>query len=117
MRSSYPLLGAVALTVALVGCASPGADLHNTQFEIREGDNGRTFTYLETSRMVFVLDENRYPQKQFSCTPAGVIGRITDAPVFPAPLYSLQFEAVKAGGTAECVDGDFHVTVKVVAND
>lgn len=113
-----PLFVLFLMAIAiLIGCLRQDIYPIFAPFEIWESDNGRTFTYLETARMMFVLDEDHYPMKNFSCSPPGVIGTITDAPAQPLPFYALHFEAVGVGGVTVCKNGDFQVAVRVVANE
>ena len=87
--------------------------LGNCPFEIREQDNGRTFTYSETSRFTVVLDSTKYPPEELKCSPDDVTGRISNSPAVSPPLYAATFEAV-SGGQCVLQDRGFKVNIVVV---
>ncbi len=85
------------------------------QYTISAQDNGKTFSYVMTSRFTVILDKNAYPPEKLIWSPDIVLGRISDtsAPENPADALT-RIEAVQPG-TAVIKDNDFSVTIVVTA--
>ena len=80
--------------------------------QIKLSDNGKTFTYHITDRFSVFLDDTKYPVKDLTCMPAGIIGYVSNGSLRGPNNYPIMFEAVAEG---QCVlkDGDFSVTIVI----
>ena len=90
--------------------STPAQTAVEGQYEIRATDNGRIFEYPITSRVSVILDENKYPKNNLSCSPEGLLGSISNIPSVMAPLYVVRYEILTTG---QCLlrDGDFSVVI------
>lgn len=79
---------------------------------IKVSDNGKTFSYHLTDRFSVFLDDTKYPVKDLSCTPDGVIGYVSNGSLGGPGHYPIMFEAVTTG-TCQLEDHDFHVDIVV----
>lgn len=85
------------------------------QYTITAQDNGKTFSYVMTSRFTLILDKTAYPPEKITWSPDIVLGRISDVPAPENPNDALtRIEAVQPG-TAVIRDNDFSVTIVVTA--
>lgn len=75
-------------------------------------DRGRTFTYRLTDRFTVSLDRTRYPVKNLTLTPTGIVGLISNGSINGPDDYPVMFEAVQPG---ECLleNDDFRVRIVV----
>ena len=108
-------------TTSLALVPSPTPDIAATQAaqmqndaQIKLSDNEKTFTYHVTDRFSIFLDDTKYPIKNLTCIPGGVIGYVSNGSFRGPNNYPIMFEAVAEG---QCVlkDGIFSATI-VVAN-
>lgn len=100
---------------ACPGAASANCTVGNCPFEITAADNGKTFTYTETSRFTVELDSTKYSKAALACSPSGILGSISNEPAVQPPLFAKRFEAV-AVGSCVLADKDFSVTITVVGD-
>jgi len=92
--STAPSIGDTAATESLVTQTSGrGA----SPLEIREDDNGQTFTYPVSTRFTVTLDERKYPGHTLVIDPEGIVGRVASVPSVDPPLYAVRFEAARPG--------------------
>ncbi|GAP12872.1 hypothetical protein LARV_00612 [Longilinea arvoryzae] len=84
--------------------------------EITAADNGQTFEIGITSRISVVLDAAQYPLANLvlHCQPADALGGITNVESVPPQYYVVRYEGVQPG-QCSLQNGDFEVTIKVVA--
>ncbi len=84
--------------------------------EITAADNGQSFEIGITSRISVVLDAARYPlaNLELNCLPADALGRITNVEAVPPDYDVVRFEGVQLG-QCNLKNGDFEVTIKVIA--
>ncbi len=117
----------VLISVVLIGVSAcqtatppqPTPDAHATitadmksDAQIKSSDNGRTFIYHPTDRFSVFLDDVKYPVKDLTCTPDGVIGYISNGSLGGPRHYPIMFEAVTEG-KCQMEDHDFHVEIIV----
>lgn len=81
-------------------------------FDLYKSDNGKTFTYVTTSRFTIHLDNSDNPIGNLKCTPEGIIGSVASEPYTTAGAYNARFEAVHEG-TCILTDDNFHATIRV----
>lgn len=105
------VIAAIAIVLVLNRPALAPSTISD-QFEIREKDNHKAFTYTLTSRFLVILDENKYPETELACSPIGIIGKVSNTPAVEPPNYAANFEAVTAG-TCQLTSRGFSVTIIV----
>jgi len=66
----------------------------SSQFEITEKDTGQTFTYVLTLRFTVILDQTKCPKKDLACSPAGLLGGLSNLPPVKPPLYAARCEEI-----------------------
>ena len=80
--------------------------------QIKVSDNGKAFSYHLTDRFTVFLDDTRYPVKDLTCAPEGIISYVSNGSLGGPGHYPIMFEAVTAG-QCRLVDHDFHVDISV----
>lgn len=91
----------------------PGCLVDDCPLEIHAIDSGATFTYRETVRFGVVLDETKNPKEDLQCSPAGILGPISNVPPETPPLYAARFEGI-ATGSCTLSSGDFSVKIVIM---
>ncbi len=82
------------------------------QAQIKLSDNGRTFSYHLTDRFSVFLDDAKYPIKDLTCTPEGIIDYVSNGSLRGPGYYPIMFEAVMEG-KCQLKDNDFQVEIIV----
>jgi hypothetical protein len=80
--------------------------------QIKLSDNGKTFSYHLTDRFSVFLHDIKYPVKDLTCTPDGIIGYISNGSLGGPGRYPIMFERV-AEGKCRLEDHNFHVDIIV----
>jgi len=80
--------------------------------QIKLSDNGKTFSYRLTDRFSVFLDDTKYPVKDLTCKPEGIIGYVSNGSLGGPGHYPIMFEAV-AEGTCRLEDHDFYIDIVV----
>lgn len=123
MICKRPLL-LIALLLSACQAATPTPapstpDVHATivtemknNAQIKLSDNGKTFTYHLTDRFSVYLDDTKYPVKDLTCTPDGIIGYVSNGSLGGLNNYPVMYEAV-AEGTCRLEENGFHVDIVV----
>ena len=78
--------------------------------QIKLSDNGKLYSYHLTDRFSVFLDDTKYPVKDLTCTPDGVIGYVSNGSLGGPGRYPIIFEAVTER-TCRLEDHDFHVDI------
>lgn len=91
--------------------ATVTAEMQNDA-QIKLSDNGKTFSYHLTDRFSVFLDDIKYPVKDLSCTPDGMIGYVSNGSLGGPGRYPIMFEAV-AEGKCRLEDHDFHAEIMI----
>ncbi len=69
------------------------------RYIISEQDSGSLFIYPLTTRFT-VISPVPFADMRISCSPSDAIGRISNEPSIPSDLFTVRFEAVRAGTCA-----------------
>lgn len=137
-RSIVPGLALLGLAcLLLLGCANPGGTAGSTaqqtstaptthpsitptpaltqQYDFTAQDNGRTVTYVVTSRFEIFLNQQQYPKEnlQVSCAPSGTIGNVSNLPAVTPPMYVVRYEGVQPG-MCTIKNGTFLLSVRIL---
>jgi len=81
---------------------------------IQEHDNGKTYTFTQTSRFGTYFDIDKFPINDWTCEPKWVMGYVSNWSFNGPNQYPVGYEAVFEG-ECELRNGDFAVTIKVIA--
>lgn len=102
--------------VAATGTVAASTSQPTQQYEFTERDSGKTATYSVTSRFTIILNMQKYPKSnlQVVCSPARILGTISNIPSEAPPLYAVRYEGIQPG---ICIikNGKFLLTVKIIA--
>ncbi len=124
IKKRYPLLLICLILLNVSACqpatlTEPTPDLGATiaaemqnEAQIKLSDNGGTFSYHPTDRFSVFLDDVKYPVKDLTWVPEGIIGYVSNGSLGGPGRYPIMFEAV-AEGTCHLEDHDFHVDIIV----